>query len=95
MRRLHQEACPGHGPEQKCWHADYTSALDKIADDKPSGTDTAAGTGVLAAAADYLHSGARSVAETAHQYTDADDGKSVSVVQKGPKPVPTCMCSIS
>jgi hypothetical protein len=41
---------------------------------------------VLAAAADYVHSGARTVANTAHQYTDADDGKSVSVTRKGPTP---------
>ena len=41
---------------------------------------------MLAAAADYVHSGARTVAETAHQYTDADDGKSVRVPRKGPTP---------
>lgn len=80
-------ASPWHRLEQKCWHADYTTALDKIADDKPSGTETAAGTGVLAAAADYVHSGARSVAETAHQYTDADDGKLVSVMHECPEPL--------
>ena len=56
--------------------ADFTSALDKIADDNAPSAGAGAGAGaggVLATAADYLHHGARSVADTAHQYTGADD----------------------
>ncbi len=71
-------------------NADFGSALDKIADDKPTGTgagtaaEAGAGTGMLAAAADYLHSGARSVADTAHQYTGADDVNTNKVFPSSP-----------
>ena len=53
--------------------AGYASALDKIVDDKPGETGAAAGTGMLAGAAGYVHAGARKVAESAHPYTDAGD----------------------
>ena len=53
--------------------AGYASALDKIADDKPSETGAAADTGMLAGAAGYVQAGARKVAESAHPYTDAGD----------------------
>ena len=62
--------------------AGYASALDKIVDDKPGDTGAAAGTGMLAGAAGYVHAGARKVAETAHPYTDAS-GK-VSIQNSGP-----------
>ena len=62
-------------PESLSWRADYTSALDKIADNKEAGAAAGAGAGggLLAAAADYVHHGARSVADTAHGYTHEGD----------------------
>ena len=65
--------------------ADFASALDKIADDKPGETGAAAGTGMLAGAAGYVHAGARKVADSAHQYTDA--GNEVIIQQLTPQAV--------